>query len=444
MSIVKMTEGSPFRLQLVYSFSLVLGNLFQLAYNAVDSIIVGRFIGKDALAAVGTASPVMNIVILSISGITIGAGVLMSNYYGAGDNDLLKKEVATVSVFGIFFSFAVAFIGIIISKRLVCIIQVPYEIQNITAQYLSIIFIGTPFTYFYNALASSLKSVGDSNTPLKFLVFSSLFNMASDIILVGFLGFGIRCSAITTVIAQALSALLCIIYIYIKVPVLSIPLKSFRIEKSLLKKTLSYGSITALQQSVQPICKLLIQGAINTLGVEMIAVFNAVTRVDDFAFTPEQSIGSGITTYTAQNDGAGKKERIVKGFRSGMIIEIIYWAFICIFSFSFRFKIMELFVSDEFPLMINMGAKYIGLMAFLYILPALTNGIQGFMRGIRKMKVTLICTTIQASMRVVFVYLLISKLSILSVAVASAIGWILMLLVEVPIYLCYKKNELKI
>jgi len=139
MSIVKMTEGSPFRLQLVYSFSLVLGNLFQLAYNAVDSIIVGRFIGKDALAAVGTASPVMNIVILSISGITIGAGVLMSNYYGAGDNDLLKKEVATVSVFGIFFSFAVAFIGIIISRRLVCIIQVPDEIQNITAQYLSII-----------------------------------------------------------------------------------------------------------------------------------------------------------------------------------------------------------------------------------------------------------------------------------------------------------------
>ena len=441
MATVKMTEGSPFRLQLAYSFSLVLGNLFQLAYNAVDSIIVGRFIGKEALAAVGTASPVMNIVILSISGITIGAGVLMSNYYGAGKDELLKKEVATLSVFGLFFSLAVAIIGVLICKPLVSLIQVPVEIQPITIRYLSIIFLGTPFTYFYNSLSAALKSVGDSKTPLKFLVISSLFNMGADIILIGFLGFGITCAALTTVVAQALSAILCVGYIYRKVTILSLPLRDFKIDRILLKRTLNYGSITALQQSVQPICKLLIQGAVNTLGVDMIAVYNAVTRVDDFAFTPEQSIASGITTYVAQNEGAGKRERIVKGFRSGLLIEVLYWVFIFIVSFSLRFRIMELFVSKDSVSMIEIGAKYIALMSLLYILPALTNGIQGFMRGIRKMKITLLCTAIQASMRVVFVYLLISHLGIISVAVASSLGWILMLMVEVPIYFFYKKKE---
>lgn len=442
MATVKMTEGSPFRLQLAYSFSLVLGNIFQLAYNAADSIIVGRFIGKEALAAVGTASPVMNIVILSISGITIGASVLMSGYYGGGKEDLLKKEMATLSVFGLFFSVSIAIIGALLCNPLVRLIQVPKEIRPITVRYLSIIFLGTPFTYFYNSLSASLKSVGDSKTPLKFLVFSSVLNVALDLVFIGILGFGITCSATTTVVAEAVSAILCILYIYKRVPVLSLPIREFRIDGSLLKKTLNYGSITALQQSIQPICKLLIQGAVNTLGVDVIAAYNAVTRIDDFAFTPEQSIASGITTFVAQNDGAGRKERIVKGFRAGLLIEILYWIFICLFSYLLRFRIMALFIAQKDSAMIAIGAKYLALMSVLYILPAMTNGLQGFMRGIRKMKITLICTAIQASMRVVFVYILIPYLGILSVAVASSIGWILMLLVEVPLYFHYKKKDL--
>lgn len=440
MATIRMTEGSPFRLQLIYSFSLVLGNLFQLAYNAVDSIIVGRFIGKEALAAVGTASPVMNIVILSISGITIGSSVLMSNYYGAGKDDLLKKEFSTLTVFGFFFSLSIAFIGIVLCKYIVRLIQVPVEIEDMTISYLSIIFLGTPFTYFYNAIASSLKSVGDSKTPLKFLIVSSVLNMVLDLILIGIFGFGIICSALTTVVAQGISAILCIVYVYQKVDILSIKKGEFKIDGKMLKLTLDYGSITALQQSIQPICKLLIQGAINTLGVDVIAVYNAVTRVDDFAFTPEQSIASGITTFVAQNDGANKKERVIKGFRSGLLIEFIYWIFIFIFSFVFRFKIMELFVSKESIGLINIGTEYLALMAFFYIFPAFTNGIQGFMRGIKKMKVTLLCTLVQASMRVVFVYVLIPYLGIQSVAVASLIGWILMLLVEIPIYMFYKNQ----
>lgn len=443
MATVKMTEGSPFRLQFTYSFYLVLGNLFQLAYNAVDSIIVGRFIGKEALAAVGTASPVINIIILSISGITIGAGVLMSNFFGSGDIKSLKKEVSTLSVFGLFFSLGISILGILLCSPIVRLIQVPDEIVPITQRYLSLIMMGVPFTFFYNALSMALKSVGDSNTPLKFLVFSSILNTVLDLFFIGVLDFGITCSAMTTVIAQGVSALLCIVYIYRKVDDLSISINEFRIYPAMLKKTLSYGSITAFQQAVQPVCKLMIQGGINTLGVDVMAVYNAVTRIDDFAYTPEQSIAAGITTFVAQNEGAGKKDRVISGFRSGLLIEVIYWAFICITSYLLRFKIMGLFISDKDSSLVSIGAGYIALMSFLYLLPAITNGIQGFMRGVKRMKITLLCTTVQASMRVVFVYILLPYLGINSVAVASAIGWILMLLVEVPIYFSIKKKEFK-
>lgn len=297
MTAVHMTEGKIGRQLITYSIPLILGNLFQLTYNAVDSVIVGRFIGKEALAAVGTASPVMNIIILGISGICIGASVLMSSFFGAEDEEMVKKEMATTAVFGFFFSIAVVVLGIVAARPLLQVLKVPEEILGTAALYLRIIFLGAPFTYFYNAVSAALKSVGDSRTPLKFLAFASVLNGMLDIIFIGGLGFGIVCSAATTVIAEAVSAVLCIVYVYRKIPLLRLAPAEFRIDRGLLKKTLQYGGVTALQQSCQPVGKLLIQGAVNTMGVDVIAAFNAVTRVDDFAFTPEQSISHGITTF---------------------------------------------------------------------------------------------------------------------------------------------------
>ena len=193
-----LTEGNIFRRLISYSVPLVLGNLFQLAYNAVDSMIAGNFIGTDALAATGQAGPVMNILILGISGLCIGAGVLMSSFFGGGDLQKLKKTLSTLLVFGTVFSSAVAGIGFAAAYPLLRVMNVPSEILDITVLYIRIIFIGVPFTYFYNALSQALKSVGDSKTPLKFLMISSLINGLADLFLIGYLGFGIMCSAITT------------------------------------------------------------------------------------------------------------------------------------------------------------------------------------------------------------------------------------------------------
>lgn len=432
--VTDMTEGSISRHLISYSVPLILGNLFQLTYNVVDSVIVGRFIGKEALAAVGTASPVMNIIILGISGICIGASVLMSNFFGGKKEDMVKKEMATTAVFGMYFSLAVVFLGMLITTPLLQALYVPEEILGTASTYLRIIFLGAPFTFFYNAISSAMKSVGDSKTPLKFLAFCSILNGVLDLILIGIFRMGIVCSAATTVAAEALSAVLCIWYVYKKVPLLQLKPSEFRIDKELLRQTLRYGSVTALQQSCQPVGKLLIQGAVNPMGVDVIAAFNAVNRIDSYAFTPEQSISNGITTFIAQNAGAKKEERIRKGFGTGLGLEVCYWVLICTVILVFRNPLMRLFVTGENREIVALGSGYLGLMAFFYVLPGFTNGFQGYFRGRKCMKMTLLGTFIQTGLRVIFVYVLTPGMGLNGVAYACAIGWSVMLLVEVPYY----------
>lgn len=439
--IEDMTKGNIPKQLIGFSIPLVLGNLFQLTYNAVDSIVVGKFAGTNALAAVGTANPVMNIVILGITGLCIGSSVLMSEFFGSKKYEELKREVATTLIFGCFFSFIIVILGAIFSKEILDLLDVPNEILDSAVIYLRIIFFGMPFTYLYNAVSAAMRSVGDSKTPIKFLAFASVLNGCIDLIFVGIFKMGVVGAALSTDIAEASSAILCIIYVYRKVPMLRLKISDFKIDKKLLKLTLQNGSITALQQSCNPIGKLLIQGVINNLGVGAIAAFNAVSRVDDFAFTPEQSISNGMMTFIAQNRGSRNGKRIKDGFKIGMIIEFCYWVIICIAILIFKELIMNLFASGDDNNIISIGASYLSLMAFFYILPGFTNGLQGFFRGMGNMNITLISTIIQISTRVIFVFILVPGMGIKAVAYASLIGWIFMLSYEVPYYFYYKKKD---
>lgn len=439
--IKDMTKGSISKLLINFSIPLILGNVLQLTYNAVDSIIVGRFSGTDALAAVGTANPVMNIVILGVSGICIGASVLMSEFFGAGKHEELKKEVSTILIFGCFFSLLIVILGLIFSKGLLRLLEVPEEILDSATLYLRIIFIAMPFTYLYNAVSAAMRSVGDSKTPIRFLAIASILNGCLDFIFIGIFNMGVLGAGLATAIAEACSAIFCIIYIYKKVPLLKLTRKDIKIDFKFLKLTLQHGSITALQQSCQPIGKLLIQGTINQLGVAAIASFNAVSKVEDFCITPEQSISHGMMTFVAQNRGAKNKKRIKAGFRIGLCIEFCYWVFICLILLALKEPIMKLFVSADNNSMVSIGVSYLSIMAFFYILPGFTNGVQGFFRGMGNMKITLISTIIQISFRVIFVFILVPQIGLAGVAYASAIGWTLMLAYEIPYYFIYKRKN---
>lgn len=439
-----MTTGAPWGHLWRYALPLMLGNWFQLGYNVVDSIIAGRFIGKDALAAEGIAGPVMNLVILAISGVTIGAGVLMSEFYGAKRHDTLRRELGTTVTFGLCASGGVAVLGIFGTPFLLRCLAVPDEIFAIAAVYLRITFLGAPFTFFYNALAAGLKSVGDAKTPLRFLMFSALLNAGLDLVFIGALGFGIVCSAVTTVVAEGVSALLAGWWLWQRVPELCPRRGEWRIDRELLGRTLRYGSVTALQQAVQPIGKVLIQGQVNGMGIEMIAAFHAVTRIDDFDFTPEQSIAQGITTCIAQNRGAKRAERIPRIFAAGLAMEACYWVLIGGVTLLFRKPLVSLFVTGEgAEQVIALGSQYLGAMALFYLWPAMTNGFQGYFRGMGKMSMTLLGTTIQTSLRVIGTIVLAPSMGILGVAFACVLGWSAMLIVEIPVYwrMVKKKND---
>ncbi len=430
-----MTIGSPGRHILSYAIPVLLGNWMQLSYNAIDSIIAGRFIGKEALAAEGIAGPVMNLVILAITGLCIGAGILMSESFGAKDYGKLGKTLANTLMLGGLGCTAVALLGMVFTPQILRALEVPEEIFDMTAAYLRITFLGAPFTFGYNALAAGLKSVGDAKTPLKFLAFSSILNALLDLIFLGVFRMGILCSAATTVFAEAVSAVLAMGYLVRSAPML-VPAKGqWTWERTILKKILLYGGPTALQQAVQPIGKVLIQGQVNALGVTSIAAFNAVTRVDDFACIPEQGISSAISTYIAQNRGGRQYDRIRPGFRAGIAMEACYWVLICTVVSLLRTGIVSVFVTGEGAAEVTaLGSAYLSYMAFFYLWPAMTNGVQGFFRGMGRMYTTMLATFLQTSIRTVCTFFLAPKLGITGIAFSCAIGWSCMLLFEVPYY----------
>ena len=430
-----MTTGTAWGHLWRYAVPILMGNWLQLAYNAVDSIIAGRFIGKEALAAEGIAAPVMNLVILAITGMCIGTGVLMSEFFGAGDLKQYRESLGTTLCVGAAVSIVMMGICIVLTPFLLKLMAVPEEIFGITTMYLQVIFAGMPFTFFYNALAAGLKSVGDSKTPLKFLAISSVLNAGLDLIFLGVFHLGIVCSAVTTVVAEAVSALLAISYLRSKFPKLFPGREEWKVDNGHLKNIIKYGGPTALQQAVQPIGKILIQGQVNALGVTTIAAFNAVTRIDEFAFIPEQGIAASISTFIAQNRGAKKEERIRPGFRAGLRLEVCYWILIGTVTALFRVPIVSMFVSGEgAEEVISSGSQYLGLMAFFYLFPAFTNGFQGFYRGMGKMYTTILGTAIQIGFRTIGTYLLAPQMGIVGIAYACVVGWTLMLLFEVPCY----------
>lgn len=435
-----MTQGSIPKHMIRFAVPMICGNVFQLTYNAVDSIIIGRYAGKEALAAIGTSNPIMNIVIFFIIGICLGASVLMSEFYGAGDMIKLKREISTTIIAGSIFTVVITIIGYIAVPFVLKLIHTPIDVIHLATRYLRIIFIGLIFTFFYNVYASTLRSIGDSKTPIYFLMISSVLNGGLDMVFIAGMKMGVTGAGLATILAESISCILCIVYVYQKIPFIQLMPKEFIFDKTLIRRTVSYSWATAMQQSVLQIGKVFIQGAVNPLGVEGIAAFNAVNRVDDFSFIPQQSIAQSMTVCIAQNRGAGKKERIKQAFRKSLLIVTSYWGLYATVVLICAERVMKLFVNDTSSQIVSLGSTYLRYMAFFYLFPAITNWIQGFFRGMGKMKVTFYATSIQMIFRVIFVYILIPRVGFSGIAFACAGGWIAMLLYELPVYYLYSKR----
>ena len=436
-----LTTGKIMPILVNFTVPLVLGNLFQLTYNAVDSIIVGHFVGKEALAAVGICNPVSTLMILFLNGLCMGASILMGIQYGAKDYETLHRQISTTLLSGAFFSFFLTLVCVIFAVPILLLLQVDPSIMSMTVQYLRIIFLGLMFTFLYNFFSSTLRALGDSASPLYFLIISAILNIFGDLFFVIVLKAGSNGCAISTVLSEALCCLFCIIYIQKKVPILRLGKKWLVFDARLLKKTIAYGWASAMQQATVQMGKIAIQALVNTMGVSVAAAFAVVNRIDDFAITPEQNIAHAMTALMTQNKGAGKNDRMREGFRCGMILELVYGAAVMLICLGFARPLMSLFVKDEE--VIGHGVVYLHLIAVMYILPAITNSLQGFFRGIGDLKVTLMSSFTNMTVRVIAAapMVLLWNFGIEALPYSYLAGWIAMLLVETPLMLrIYRKK----
>lgn len=425
-----MTEGNATRRILLFAIPLLLGNVLQQLYSAAAAVIVGNFAGKAALAAVGTAAPIMNILTFLMVGITLGSSILMSEFFGASQPDKVKRQESTAILSGLIFTALISVCAFSATKPLLLLIKTPVEILPQAEIYLKIIIAGLVFSFLYNVLSSSLSAIGDSVTPLAFLVLSSLLNIGLGIILVKVLALGVRGAAYATVISQAVSAILCAVYIYCKVPLLRIHVREFKIDMALLAQTARYSSVSAVQQTFLYVGIFILQGAVNPLGVDAIAAYNAVTRIDGFILAPTDSLALALTTFTSQNRGAKRPDRIRQGMKNALLLGISYCSLLACLVFFAAQPLVMLFLAAGEVSAIEIGAGYLKIMALFYILPAFCNSFQGFFRGLGRMDITLAATAVQIPVRVILSYLFVGYYGLPAVATGVAIGWICMILYE--------------
>lgn len=290
-------------------------------------------------------------------------------------------------------------------------------------------------------MSSALRAVGDSKTPVYFVAISSLLNAFLDAVLIFLLHLDVLGAALATVVSEAVSAVLCYIYVYRHIDVLRLRREEIVWDTALLRKILSSGLVTALQQSCQPIGKLLIQSVINVQGVDVIAAFNAANKIEDYGRIPAQTISHGMMTCAAQNRGAGKPARVRETLWKGILLGLLYYPLIAITILLFRIPLMQMFTPEEGGgLMITTGVSYLTVKAFTIIYPCLTNAMQGFFRGMNRMPITLISTLLQITIRTLAVYVLVPRIGINGEAYACAIGWTAMLIFEYGYYFMIRKT----
>ena len=437
----EMTSGPSLPLILNFTFPLLLGNLLQQTYSLVDAAIVGKFLGINALASVGASTSVVFLILGFCNGCCGGFGIPVAQKFGARDYVTMRRYVSVSLKLAAVMSVAVAIVTSLLCGFILRSMRTPENIFEGAYLYLLITFIGVPCTFFYNLLSSIIRALGDSKSALYFLMISAVLNIGGDLFFVEALGWGSEGCALSTVLSEAACCLLCVVYIRYKVPILQLGRRWLVYDGKLLRKTVSYGWASAMQQATVQLGKITVQAIVNTMGVNAMAAFTAASRIDDFAYTPQQNIGHAMTTLMAQNRGAGKTDRVRQGYHCGMRIEFVYALLLTGVCLLFAEPIIRLFAAD--PAVVDLGVRFLRTISLFYLMPAATNGIQGFFRGMGDLKVTLNSSMLNMGGRVAAaaLFVLVLKMDIEALPFSYAVGWLLMLLYELPLLVRFLRNS---
>lgn len=422
-----LTKGSVTKSMLLFAYPMILGNLLQQFYNIADTLIVGRLIGSDALAAVGASFTLMTFLTSILLGLCMGSGVLFSMLFGADRQEDLKNYI--------FISFVITGISAIVIEALVLLftdpllkfLQIPASLVPMTRSYLQIIFCGILFTFFYNFFAALSRSVGNSTIPLAFLALSTALNIFLDLLFILTFSMGVSGAALATVLSQGISAFLMILYCLRRMPFLKLQKKHLCIRQNAVSQILQYSLLTCIQQSIMNFGILMVQGLVNSFGVTVMAAFAAAVKIDAFAYMPVQDFGNAFSTFIAQNYGAKEKQRIRLGIRSAIMIAFSFSALISVLVFVFAKELMLLFVRASETEIIAIGIQYLHIEGACYCGIGCLFLLYGLYRGLGKPGISVALTVISLGTRVALAYLLapIPSIGLPGIWWAIPVGWFL-------------------
>ena len=426
MKKYNMLTDSPGKSLFFFALPMILGNLFQQFYTTVDSIIVGQFVGEDALAAIGASYSLTTVFIMIAIGGGIGASVIISQYLGAGLYHKMKTSIYTALLSFLAVSIMLGLVGLFFSRGILTGLNTPENILSDAMLYLNIYFVGLPFLFMYNILSSTFNAMGDSRTPLYLLIFSSMLNIGMDLLLVKGFETGIAGAAVATVFAQGLSAL-------ISFSILIHSLKKFETERTshrclfdiqMLGSMVKIAIPSMLQQSIVSIGMLLVQSVVNGFGSSVLAGYTAGMRIESICVVPMIASGNAVSTFTAQNLGAGQGGRIKKGYLAAVRMVAAFAVIICLALTLFHENIMEAFLeTGSEPAAFETGNGYLSFIAFFFVLIGLKAITDGVLRGAGDVVVFTMANLVNLSIRVSFAFVFAPVLGVEAVWIAVPIGW---------------------
>lgn len=440
-----LTEGSVTKTILLFSLPMIAGNLLQQLYNIADTLIVGRFLGSGALAAVGASYTLMTFLTSIFLGLCMGSGAVFSIRYGEKNQEQLEKSIGAsfllIGITAVMVNLAV----FLFIDPIMGLLQVPQEIYGMMRDYLWVIFLGILATFLYNFFASVLRAVGNSVVPLVFLAACAILNIVLDLWFVLGLQWGVKGAAIATVISQYVSGIGITIYTYWKMPQFRVKAKYLQPEFSLVKEIAQFSFLTSLQQSVMNLGILMVQGLVNSFGTVIMAAFAAAVKIDSFAYMPVQDFGNAFSTFVAQNFGAKKEARIWEGIKKAVLMAMAFCIVISIGVFVFAKPLMLIFVQPEETAILAAGVEYLRIEGAFYCGIGCLFLLYGFYRAVKLPGMSVVLTVISLGTRVVLAYVLssIEAIGVTGIWWSVPIGWALADLAGFWYYRRHKKEFFK-
>ena len=430
--------GNPGKAVLIFAIPMLIGNIFQQLYSTVDTIIVGNFVGKNAVAAVGGTFSIQFLVLSLAVGFTTGMSVVISQLYGARDYDRLKRAFSTNALFSVVLSVVLGILGIlVINPLLTHMLQTPAEIYDDSYIYLFITFIGYPFTVIYNMYAAVLRAVGDSKTPLYFLILSAVTNIILDLLFVIQFNMAVVGVAVATMIAQALSCVCCHIYVGKKYEIFKLTRNTLVFDTELLKGVIRYGVPSAIQQSVLSLNFMVVQRFVNFFGADMTAAFSVVNKIENFVTMPQMNLAMALSMFAGQNIGAGEEERAKQGVKDVLKMQAAFWLVIVFVLPLIAGVLIQMFGMGDDANVMAIGTEAIRLCSKLYILFGIMQTFSNFLRGVGDAKFSMLTTICMILIRLPFTYVLVHIVQYgeMSIWLGMGMGWLTVTTMNVIRYL---------